>query len=1329
MQQTSFNFGPSHNTKDPNTSTASSSGIDDLVSKLGSLLTGSINKDQLENTLKNAVKDGIIEANKEDVRVNDAEERDAERRHKELMQHLNRIASLGGSNKPPSNFNTEEKAKEDSGFGIFDALKWGGIAAGVLTLVSNFDSLIKVFDDTTNKTLGMINTVDNFGTTIKKLTDNAFSEKGAIGMLIGAFLPGGLLAKGIFSILGGAITGSMGSPANTPNTGTNTGTTRLPIPGTPSGTSSGTTGLPINDPANPSSGMSSFIPSVDVNPIAATAAVVASRGGGSAKSRLVKGLAAYGITEYLAPEYDEFGNPKESLFSKAKRSVNDVVSSVNPYNPDGSINQNVAQGAVVGGLAGATAVRMLPKNKLGLGLAGVAAITGYDVANPDVDILRSVKNKVGLPSLPDMTTVLGITPPENEYSKRIKEYDEEISKLKKEQEGTGIGLSISRKDYSALSSEERSKKRSELTAKKQELKTRIKELEKSKESFTTAVSDNNLSVLGAEINKAPDNPNAGNSSYFSMETGAFMLAGAGFGLMSGGPAGAALGAAAAGVSSSAFTYACNTIEEYIEKKFKKKVDILQLAFENPTLVGNILVEYAKDDPVGSATTLGVLAVGILNPKGGAKALMGIAKNIPKFGQKVTVSGGVGVVKSATNYNIAAGAGLLKPAAIAGLGAAASNSIGNQYDILGSSNDITNVLNTGNSNLPQLSITGGGVAINPDNDIPLQSPIPSGSVNNEPIPSGIPVNPSGQPTPANIDTSAFRTTGDILSGKRAAGHVDVANLNADYATRLAAFIKDAEEAFGDKIQISSAYRPPTQKEKDALRSTATTQEELFRNRKPGGAPVAAPYKSNHGFGDGSDIYLKKFRSANGMNTMSSEQLKQWKALAAQHQLNIGDKFGENWHVYGNDGRKSQELRGEEYANYISKNSLSSAIGGNYSGGNQGPMGDLVGQILGTESRGGDINAFWGDSSGKYNDLLGGKKVSEMTFAELREFQKNLTQRTKGHVPNTDKGTSAVGIGQWVGSTLYGQEYNNTGFLKEYFGNQNYDNFVFDEARQKDMFARFLKSDNYGKMGKFIEGNAGTPEEYAQYLGGQWAGVKPEKEQKRLVETLKKIKSTPGINVDDALDKVMTQMNNLGKQTNSFNSVMDGVSKQVGTALDKISVFLSDITKQASDILPQEFKDLFDIPAMKEFLDPFLGGESKSTLAHPKKTFTSLESQELRNLLLGAPEGPEDNSGESSDVKTYPYDRNKVNIVPTPSISGDQLAASSSALKSAEQRASQQNLGSIINMSSGNGGESIHGQPIAGLSGNINTHFPGDIDAISARIYQWTDAPMFYAAGKL
>lgn len=1319
MQQSSFNFGPSHNTKDPNTSTASSSGMDDLVSKLSSLLMVSNNKDQLENTLKKAVKDGIIEANKEDVRVSDSEERDAERRHKELMQHLNRIASLGGSNKPPSNFNTEEKSKENSGFGLFDALKWGGIAAGVLTLVSNFDSLSKVFDETTNKTVGMINTVDNFGSTIKKLTDNAFSEKGAIGMLIGAFLPGGLLAKGIFSILGGAITGSIGSQSNTPNVGT----TRLPITGTSTETNNGTNGLPINNPSSSSSGMSSFIPSVDVNPIAATAAVIASRGGGSAKGRLIKGLAAYGITEYLAPEYDEFGNPKESLFSKAKRSVTDVASSVNPYNPDGSINQNVAQGAVVGGLAGVTAARMLPKNKFGFGLAGVAAITGYDIANPDVDVLKSVKNKFGLPSLPDMSTVLGITPPENEYNKRIKEYDEEIAKLKKEQESTGVGSSISRKDYLALSSEERSKKLTELKTKKIELKTRIKELEKSKESFNTSVSDNNLSVLSAEINKAPDNPNAGESSYFSMETGAFMLAGAGFGLMSGGPAGAAFGAAAAGVSSSAFTYACNTIEEYIEKKFKKKVDILQLAFENPTLVGNILVEYAKDDPVGSATTLGVLTVGILNPKGGAKALMGIAKNIPKFGQKVSISGGMGVVKSATNYNIAAGAGLLKPAAIAGLGVAASNSIGNQYDILGSSNDITNVLNTGNSNLPQLSITGGNV-VDPLAPTPRER-IAMGK-NDEPIPSGIPVNPSGQPTPVNADTSAFRTTGDILSGKRAAGHVDVANLNADYATRLAAFIKDAEEAFGDKIQISSAYRPPTQKEKDALRSTATTQEELFRNRKPGGAPVAAPYKSNHGFGDGSDIYLKKFRSANGMNTMTSEQLKQWKALAAQHQLNIGDKFGENWHVYGNDGRKSQELRGEEYANYISKNSLSSAIGGNYSGlGNQGPMGDLVGQILGTESRGGDINAFWGDSSGKYNDLLGGKKISEMTFGELREFQKNLTQRTTGHVPDTDKGTSAVGIGQWVGSTLYGQDYNNTGFLKEYFGNQNYDNVVFDEARQKDMFARFLKSDNHGKMGKFVEGNAGNPEEYAQYLGSQWAGVKPEKEQKRLVETLKKIKATPVINVDDALDKVMASMSNLSEKSSNFKQTFDGLAKQVGDSLNSISDFLSNVTKKAGDLLPKEFKDLFDIPAMKEFLDPFLGGESKSTLAHPKRTFSSLESKELRDLLLG----PSEETGESSDVKTYPYDRTKVNIVANPSISGEQLAANSSALKTAEQRASQQNLGSIINMSSGNGGEAIHGQQIAGLSGNINTHFPGDIDAISARIYQWTDAPMFYASGKL
>lgn len=1290
MQQSSFNFGPSHNIKDPNTSTASSSGMDDLVSKLSSLLMVSNNKDQLENTLKKAVKDGIIEANKEDVRVSDSEERDAERRHKELMQHLNRIASLGGSNKPPSNFNTEEKSKENSGFGLFDALKWGGIAAGVLTLVSNFDSLSKVFDETTNKTVGMINTVDNFGSTIKKLTDNAFSEKGAIGMLIGAFLPGGLLAKGIFSILGGAITGSIGSQSNTPNVGT----TRLPIPGTSTETNNVTNGLPINNPSSSSSGMGSFIPSVDVNPIAATAAVVASRGGGSAKGRLIKGLAAYGITEYLAPEYDEFGNPKESLFSKAKRSVTDVATSVNPYNPDGSINQNVAQGAIVGGLSGVTAARMLPKNKLGLGLAGVAAITGYDIANPDVDVLKSVKNKFGLPSLPDMSTVLGITPPENEYNKRIKEYDEEIAKLKKEQESTGVGSSISRKDYLALTSEERSKKLTELKTKKIELKTRIKELEKSKESFDTSVSDNNLSVLRAEINKALDNPNAGESSYFSMETGAFMLAGAGFGLMGGGPAGAALGAATAGVSSSAFTYACNTIEEYIEKKFKKKVDILQLAFENPTLVGNILVEYAKDDPVGSATTLGVLTVGILNPKGGAKALIGIAKNIPKFGQKVSISGGMGVVKSATNYNIAAGAGLLKPAAIAGLGVAASNSIGNQYDILGSSNDITNVLNTGNSNLPQLSITGGNV-VDPLAPTPRER-IAMGK-NDEPIPSGIPVNPSGQPTPVNADTSAFRTTGDILSGKRAAGHVDVANLNADYATRLAAFIKDAEEAFGDKIQISSAYRPPTQKEKDALRSTATTQEYLYNNRDPNGAPVAKPYSSNHGFGDASDIYLKKFRSANGMNTMTPEQLKQWKALAAQHQLNIGDKFGENWHVYGDNGKGSKGLKGEEYANYISQNSLSSAIGGNYSG-ELGPMGNLIGQILRTESKG-NPNSYWGDASGDYKDLLGGKQLSEMTFDELKEFQKNLTRRTKGHVPDTDKGTSAAGIGQWVGKTLFGEGYNDTGFLKDYFGHANYGNEKFDLDRQKDMFKTFLKSKKYGNLEGFMAGE-GTVDSYAAHLGGQWQGVQKPEEQAKLKATLAELRKTPDLNIDQALNKVMSSMSNLSEKTGDFKKMFNGLADQVSDSLSSIKDFLSDVTNKASELLPKEFKDLFDLPAMKEFLDPFLGGESKSTLAHPKRTFTSLESQELRNLLMG-----------------------------TPNISGEQLAANSSALKIAEQKASQQGLGSIINMSSGNGGEAIHGQQIAGLSGNINTHFPGDIDAISARIYQWTDAPMFYASGKL
>jgi ribosome-binding protein aMBF1 (putative translation factor) len=225
------------------------------------------------------------------------------------------------------------------------------------------------------------------------------------------------------------------------------------------------------------------------------------------------------------------------------------------------------------------------------------------------------------------------------------------------------------------------------------------------------------------------------------------------------------------------------------------------------------------------------------------------------------------------------------------------------------------------------------------------------------------------------------------------------------------------------------------------------------------------------------------------------------------------------------------------------------------GDSGPMGDLVGQILGTESRGGDINAFWGDRSGQYNDLLGGKKVSEMTFGELRKFQKNLTERTKGRVPGTDKGTSAVGIGQWLGSTLFGKNYDDTGFLKEYFGeNTNYNNVVFDETTQKDMMKEFLKSPKHGNLEGFMVGNAGTPEQFAKHLGRKWQGVQPEKHQKQLVETLKKLQAEPGLNIDTALDKVMGQMNKLGQQANTFKDTLGDASKKVGQNIRELRNFL-------------------------------------------------------------------------------------------------------------------------------------------------------------------------------
>jgi hypothetical protein len=174
----------------------------------------------------------------------------------------------------------------------------------------------------------------------------------------------------------------------------------------------------------------------------------------------------------------------------------------------------------------------------------------------------------------------------------------------------------------------------------------------------------------------------------------------------------------------------------------------------------------------------------------------------------------------------------------------------------------------------------------------------------------------------------------LSSRVANKGVDLKNINADYAVNLSNFAQEAEKEFGKKLQVTSAYRPPTRKEKEALNSSGTPQESLKK-----GQLVASTYGSMHGSGEAADLMFEGMGTKE-MNSMSKDDKQKWFDLAKKHNLNLpmlGGEYGpetgkkgsstiEWWHLEPGDLEKRGDtgLRGGEYANKIKKDSLETAI---------------------------------------------------------------------------------------------------------------------------------------------------------------------------------------------------------------------------------------------------------------------------------------------------------------------------------------------------------------------------------------------------------------------
>ena len=1332
MTQQSFDFGPSHNTRNPATDTSSSAGIDDLISKLGSMLSLTPkSNDNLAEILKKAVKEGIEEAQKSDARTDDSEERAAERHHKEIVNELKRIASLGGGKGHGGGSDTDEKKKDD-GLSITDIMKWGLVAGGIATLVSNLNLLGDSFTDTTNRVLkfkndvgGFLTDADKFKDRLGELSKDAFSESGFIGMLIGAFGSKGILGKIFGAVIGSAVGGQVGNVMGLNN------------PQSPSGSPGGSPG------GSPSQQWG-------VNYAGVAGAAWLGKGGGSITNKAIRAFLGYELGEHLLPSYTERGEKKQTLTDRILGSG--IRSGVVQYNDDGTLTTESKEGfkgAAVGGLgamAAATRANAARKvlgaapisGKAKLAIGGISAIVGMDFMNDDVSILDSLGTKFDLSKVKNMIG-LGEPAHESQYDKKIREYDEAIEKLKLEY-NSGM---MTRAEYD----KDRPRNRIKVRERRETFRANIKELQKQKDDFISSSKEQLIGSLREKVSGLEIDPRAGNRGFLESDEDKLIVAGAGawaggVALMSApvtfgtsavaAPVAAATASAYTAAGLSAITILCNAVEKFMDEELQMgKHDFLSIAFSEPNTALKILKLYY--DAHTTIAIIQISAVAVLNlvPTKAVGALIKVAKAFKSAGfiTEIAVDAGkaAGIGKgvkgasgfsqifkgpTAVKFNFPVGAGLagdaLKVGAVAG-GVVAGVANTNLYP----DNDTFTPLQ---SPYTPANIPGGGAALPTDNT----KNDSSGSWGNVfgdmangfsgGSPTTIPQNPVNAPQGNSPTTfNGKPLTHDMFKGDNRT--FDNHNFVNDGLTTV---IKTNN---GTQVEVA------TNRASQFLGFLNELEGKGYKIRVTGGlgnrhGSTTTPKDSLHNLGLAIDINPREnpYAKREGAPLVTDMGNFNVGEMARRYGL----KWGGEWdrpdamHFEVDKSLRTAEEDNKNIANSIfAKRAM--GLTGNTS---QNPMGDLIGQILRTESHG-NPNAFWGDKSGKYDDLLGEKQLSQMTFAELREFQKKLTARTRGFDPkHPDKGTSAAGIGQWVGSTLFGKNYDDTGFLKDYFGGKNYENEVFSLDRQKDMFKSFLKSKKYGNLEGFLGSNMSS-EAYATQLGNQWQGVQNPEEKQRLIATLDKLKKSPHANIDKELDNLMAQMDSLVSTSDKFNNAMGDVGKAVKSALSSLGDFFKNIMEEAPKLLPDELKALVDMPGVLDFLEPLFGGESRSTLAHPTRTLEKGDILKVKSMILG-----------KSVEELQAMESAKLNNVEiTPLTNGNDLLYTSKRVADNKSRANNNYLGDIINMTAAqtHQGESVKGNIFNGAGGYTDTHHPGDRDAFAINIYSYGDGPAFYNSG--
>lgn len=1264
MSQLNFDFGPAHNVRNPATETSSSSSIDDLISKLGSMLSlSSKNNENLATILKNAVKEGIEEAHKADDRTIDSEERTAERQHKELIHELRRIAGLSANSGGHLTSKPEEK-KED-GASLKDIIKWGSILTGALVLGENLNLLGDTFTKASkfissfSKDMdGYVTDTENFSNRLGNLVDNAFTKEGAIGLLIGAFSPGGILAKTVLGFLGMVTGGEVGK--------------KLKEYG---------------------------ISADDVSMGGVAGGLAAMKMGGPWQARVIEGIVGYTLGDRVGSQLTGEKSSVEKMTEAGSKMVQDISSSVSNISIP-SVSNSPTDKAYLLTQEIEKTKKLKEENKRTID-GKLYSPTEYETAwnalsmsdKHRVTAEEKLKRKELEKKIEELEAKKEQHIQEEKdrldpYGAKLREYDKKIEALKTATTSIGIGgTTISMGAYNKLSSEEQEKLSAQIVLQRKELKTQIAQTEADKENFIKTTNDNKISQINTLITNSnvPINEKAGEADYFTKS--AAISAGIGFSVgMFASPLGAVAGAVGGFAMDAATELFVTTIERYMQNDLKTpKIKFADLVKSNPNAAIEILKNYYNDYPMQALSLVVMLSGATLAPTSLGKTILGLLKNIPKLGTVVAEQAGKGAVQLGVNTvaHTAQISTFLNP--VAGLGKSSLN--------------------------VALAGLGGGsaaaIALRSTKDSPLMSPIFYDRQNNSPLPNN-PVNndnvPSNSPLPNNPIVNMTN------SELRRIAHADHRTL------KEGKFVDDGLTTVittksGKKFEVASNRAKQFKGFVDDLEATGYDISSIHGLDNRFNSSLS---NSTHNLGISIDINpsTNKQATKTGGKLITDMNPNVVRALAAKHGLEWGGDYQRPDAMHFAID-KAQRLPNENQDDIRSSIFAKRAMG---LSGLSFPMGDLIGQILRTESHG-NANSFWGDKTGKYDSLRKGKQIVNMTFTELKEFQKALTAKTKGTLPDTDEGTSAVGLGQWVGTTLFGKNYDDTGFLKEYYGNKNYDNEVFSEETQKDMFKKFLLSKNYGNLSGFLSGNMSS-EEYAKKLGKQWQGVSKPEEQQLLVATLDKLKKSPHANIEKELDSLMTQMDSLVTASDKFNNTMQNVGKSVRDGFTTLGNFFKNVVEEAPKLLPDEFKALFDVPEMLDFIEPLVGGQSRSTLAHPTRTLDKADINKVKSLILGksVEEIEARDSAKLNNVESYPL------------VNGSQLLYDSQRISNKKEQVNNENLGNIISMSSNpHPSEQSKGTMFSTESGHIDTKFPGDVDAIAAKIYPWTDAAMFYASG--